>query len=220
MDAEQSLRLSVARHSVYRRVFDWFTPTMRAAFQSANSPEEIPAVERRAGTEWNELFGLPPLETLDDWHAAALAAGFSQSECVGTPFWKLVRGIIGWAILGVRRKETSTESRPRAIRRRAAGKSPRPRPLTSRQTEVIQVVGECKGNLAAAAQRLGRDRKTIKEIYQAGMSKLGKDVTYRKKSDRLIARDRRGQVDVSDIEERRLDEDEELDAARRKFRRR
>jgi hypothetical protein len=117
-------------------------------------------------------------------------------------------------VVGQLRHEVKT-SPPK---RRRQGTAKKPRPLTARQTEVIQIVGECKGNLAQAATRLGRNRKTIVEIYKAGMKKLGKDVSHAKKSDRLIARDRRGQSDVADIDDsRRHDVDEKQ---RRKYRRR
>ena len=97
-----------------------------------------------------------------------------------------------------------------ATKRKKRATSPRKsRPLTPRQTEVIQIVGECKGNIAEAARRLGIDRKTVDEAYKAGMAKLGKDVCRLKKSDRVIARDKRGQLDVSDIDDNRRDSDEE-----------
>ncbi len=91
----------------------------------------------------------------------------------------------------------------KTAKRRRAGKPRKPRPLTPRQTEVIQIVGECKGNIAAAARRFGRDRKTIEEIYRAGMTKLGKTVYHSKDKTRLLARDRRGQETVSEDDDRR-----------------
>lgn len=103
-------------------------------------------------------------------------------------------------------------------KRRRAGKPRKPRPLTARQLEVIETVSECKGNVAQAAKRLGRDRKTIIESYRAGMKKLGKDVLLFKKSDRLVARDRRDQLDVADIDDNRRDDANE--EHRRKYRRR
>ena len=102
-----------------------------------------------------------------------------------------------------------------AKRKRARKKTRKPRPLTARQTEVIQIVGECRGNLAEAARRLGRDRKTVKEAYTAGLAKLGKNAVHIKKSDKLIPRDKRGQADVSDIDDTRRESNEE----HRKYRR-
>jgi transcriptional regulator of acetoin/glycerol metabolism len=50
-----------------------------------------------------------------------------------------------------------------------ASKPRKHRQLTPRQVEVVQVVGECKGNISQAAKRLGRDRATIEESYRAKM---------------------------------------------------
>ena len=44
--------------------------------------------------------------------------------------------------------------------------------LTSRQVEVVQVVGECKGNFAEAGRRLVLDRKTVKQHYNAALKKM------------------------------------------------
>jgi DNA-binding NarL/FixJ family response regulator len=71
----------------------------------------------------------------------------------------------------------------------AAGKrrTPRRRPsttgkrcaLTPKQVEVVQIVGECKGNIAEAARKLGRDPKTIAECFKAATKKLGKEPVKR-----------------------------------------
>ena len=89
----------------------------------------------------------------------------------------------------------------RTTRRRRAGTDRKPRPLTARQAEVIQIVGECKGNVAKAAERLGLHRKTVAEAYKAGLAKLGKTVV--KHATRLFPRDRRGQDDVSEADDMR-----------------
>jgi hypothetical protein len=90
-----------------------------------------------------------------------------------------------------------------ATRKRRAGKPPKPRPLTARQTEVIQIVGNCNGNIAKAAKRLGLNRKTVDEAYRAGMGKLGKTVVTSRDKTRLLARDRRGQCDLSEDDDKR-----------------
>lgn len=90
------------------------------------------------------------------------------------------------------------------IIRRRRGVTQKLRPLTARQAEVIQIVGECKGNIAKAAEKLGRNRKTIDEAYRAGMAKLGKQVIRSKDKTRLFARDRRGQYDVSSDDDQRF----------------
>lgn len=71
------------------------------------------------------------------------------------------------------------------------------RPLTPRQTEVMQVVAENNGNIAAAARALARDPKTVRETYNAGLKKLGRRVLPKAKTIPM-RHDRRGQVDVSE----------------------
>jgi len=61
-----------------------------------------------------------------------------------------------------------------ARRHRRPPLTPKDRPLSTRQAEVVQIVGECKGDLAEAARRLGIDRASLKESYDAGMEKLAK----------------------------------------------
>jgi hypothetical protein len=92
--------------------------------------------------------------------------------------------------LGLAQRQMDTK------RSRRPSKPRKPRPLTARQTEVVQVVGECKGNIAAAAKRLGRDRKTVDETYRAGLAKLGKIPV--KHGTKTLPHDRRGQVNLSD----------------------
>jgi hypothetical protein len=83
--------------------------------------------------------------------------------------------------------------RPR--RRRRPPLDPKIRPVTPKQTEAVQIVGECQGNLAAAARKLGIDRKTLKERYDAACKKLG--IAATKHRTRALPKDRRGQEDVA-----------------------
>ena len=107
-----------------------------------------------------------------------------------------------WILRKLRKlAEEFGDRKPKPSRR--AVRSRKPRPLTPRQVEVVQVVGECKGNVAAAARRLGRDRKTVEESYRAGMTKLGKTVYHSRDKTLLLARDRRGQETVSEGDDRR-----------------
>ena len=93
--------------------------------------------------------------------------------------------------------EAIKPARKKPKRARRPSKPRKPRPLTPRQAEVIQIVGECKGSIAEAAKRLGRDRKTVEEAYRAGMAKLGKTVYRSRDKTRLLPRDKRGQEAVS-----------------------
>jgi DNA-binding NarL/FixJ family response regulator len=76
-----------------------------------------------------------------------------------------------------------------------------PRPLTAKQAEAIQIVGECKGNFAQAADRIGRDRATVRQHYNAGMKKLGR--TAVKHRTQQLPSDKRGQDSVSSDDDRR-----------------
>ena len=86
-------------------------------------------------------------------------------------------------------------------RSRRPSKTSKPRKLTTLQTEAIQIVGEYKGNIAEAARRLNKDRKTIEEAYKSGLAKLGKVAVQR--GTRTFPRDRRGQVDLGQDDDRR-----------------
>jgi hypothetical protein len=46
------------------------------------------------------------------------------------------------------------------------------RPLTPKQAEGLHIVGECQGNFAKAAKKLGKDRKTVEQNYKSGMAKI------------------------------------------------
>jgi hypothetical protein len=96
-------------------------------------------------------------------------------------------------------------------RRKRGGKPRKPMPLTPRQTEVAQIMGECRGNVAEAARRLRRDRKTIEGTYRAAMGKLGKTAYLSKDKTRLLTRDRRGQYDVAEEDDKRRNIDNDDD---------
>ncbi len=101
--------------------------------------------------------------------------------------------------LGARARASKPETKPN--RNRRPSKNRKPRPLTVPQTEAVVMVAECKGNIAEAAQRLGKDRKTVEEAYKAGLAKLGKQAV--KHGTRTLSRDRRGQVEFAKEEDRR-----------------
>ena len=74
--------------------------------------------------------------------------------------------------------------------------------LTAKQLEAMQIVGECKGDIAEAARRLGKDRSTIKQHYDAATAKLGKRPP--KHSTEQHATDRRGQANLATDSDKRL----------------
>jgi len=84
------------------------------------------------------------------------------------------------------REEALAEARalPRPENVKAArGKKPRrtgsrkPRPVTARQAEAMERVGECKGDVTKAAKSMGVTPKTVRELLSAGYAKLGKSAT-------------------------------------------
>ena len=105
--------------------------------------------------------------------------------------------------------EMETNSLARKIRARPAkrkrrpGKPQKPRPLTALQTEAVQIVCECKGNVAKAAKQIGKDRKTVEKAYRAGLGKLGKTAYLSRDKTRLLPRDKRGVDAVSEEDDRR-----------------
>jgi hypothetical protein len=87
-------------------------------------------------------------------------------------------------------------SKVKAVAKKRRTKLPVESRLTPKQAEAVATVASCKGNVAEAAKRLKKDRKTVVESYEKGLEKLGrnnmKHVTKRMKTDR------RGQADLSE----------------------
>ena len=76
------------------------------------------------------------------------------------------------------------------------------RKATERQLEAFVMVQECDGNIAEAARRLGRDRKTVAEHYKKALER-GCESIKRPKT-RALPRDRRGQSAVAVEDDRRF----------------
>ena len=125
---------------------------------------------------------------------AALAAAVELPGLYANPEWAAVK-LDGWAALLAPMAPAAVPASPGPKRRRAT-KPGKVCPLTGCQAETVQIVGECKGDIAAAARRLGKNRKTVEESYKVGLTKLGKAAVKHKTH--LFARDRRGQADVTD----------------------
>ena len=109
-----------------------------------------------------------------------------------------------WGTIEEKHKEVAAELRRRLSAVVKSGKRARTRkrqsnkvrPLTERQVEVMQLVGEYKGNLAAVARQMGLNHKTVRQHYKAAMNKLGQK-SLKHPTTRLPT-DRRGQVNVAD----------------------
>jgi hypothetical protein len=139
-------------------------------------------------------------ELLDPLHAPMRSAELRKlwSACKD-----IVKRIGRQADQGQTQNEAGNGHKKRPIRRRP-GTVKKLRRLTIPQTEAVQIVGECKGNIAEAARRLGKNRKTVEEAYKAGLKKLGKQAVRSRDKTRLFARDRRGQDCISEDDDRRL----------------
>lgn len=91
---------------------------------------------------------------------------------------------------------------PQRPKRRQRKTDAAPRPLTAKQAEAVQIVGECKGNYSEAARRLGvKDPKTVRQHYKAGLRKLGRKAV--KYATQRLPSDKRGQDNVSSDGDRR-----------------
>ncbi len=104
---------------------------------------------------------------------------------------------------------------PKRKRRKRA--SDKPRELTRPQIEAMQLYGECKGNFTEMGRRMGIDRKTAKQHYEAAAKKVGQQAVNPYPKTTTIAHDRRGQADVSEIDDARRETDS---ADARRFKRR
>ena len=142
---------------------------------------------------------VPKTDGFDEllWEQELAALVFERTGLQPTEFYRLsIAGRIPWL-----RRAIKKPSQTRRARR--GTKLRKLRALTSAQTAAIQIVGECKGNIAEAARRLGKDRKTVEESYRTGLLKLNKTAFWNKGKTRLLPRDRRGQEVASDTDDRR-----------------
>jgi predicted DNA-binding protein (UPF0251 family) len=85
-------------------------------------------------------------------------------------------------------------TRPRKRRRKAD----RPvAPLTAKETEAAQLVGEHKGSFASAAHAAGVSRQAMAKRYKKAMAKLGESAARQKRPQtQRLPEDRRGQATI------------------------
>lgn len=74
--------------------------------------------------------------------------------------------------------------------------------LTAKQLEASKLHGECEGNFAEVARRMGIDRKTAVQHIEAAFTKLGKSVPTKAKTI-AFRTDRRGQADIAKSDDHR-----------------
>jgi predicted DNA-binding protein (UPF0251 family) len=59
-------------------------------------------------------------------------------------------------------------------KRRRQSAARKPTPLTAKQAEAMHLVGEHKGNFAAAGRAAGKSRQAMQKLYNKALRKLGK----------------------------------------------
>jgi hypothetical protein len=152
--------------------------------------DEFGTVRERFEALSSQSFPGSPAEQLEAISTATreLIAGLRQEEAWATA----AGGALDATPPGPARQ------RPKERRRRPAAE---PKPLTAKQVEAVQIVGECRGDFAEAARRLKRDRKTIVGHYEAAQEKLGKSAV--KAATQPLPKDRRGQENIADGDDRR-----------------
>jgi DNA-binding CsgD family transcriptional regulator len=89
--------------------------------------------------------------------------------------------------------ETCKPAKQRKRRRSTARK---PTPLTPRQIEVTQLMGEHKGNAGAVAKQMGISPQAVRKLYAKGMRKLGRSAKLLAPWTTGLPLDRRGQANV------------------------
>ena len=57
-------------------------------------------------------------------------------------------------------------------KRRRRKRPAQPKPMTALQLEAYETVSNCKGNFSQAADKLGKNRKTVEQHYNAALAKL------------------------------------------------
>ncbi len=86
--------------------------------------------------------------------------------------------------------------------RRRRRSTQQPKKLTPKQTEALKLHGDCNGNIAEVARRIGKDRKTAEQHVNAAFTKLGQNVPTKAKTTSLKT-DRRGQADIAKSDDHR-----------------
>ena len=182
--------------TVYRRVLaiTWLTTNPGAAPESVGAPKSpYPMPDGAQAWAVTEHDGQWP------WHfneedQLQIEAGNSR-QAIGSflksapaEHWGGGRTWLDVALEAMESAAGGKRGKPQKKRRRQR----EPSELTDKQLEAAQIVGQHKGNIAAAARALGKDYKTVQQHYERAMEKMGKNVLPKPKT-RSLSRDKRGQ---------------------------
>jgi predicted DNA-binding protein (UPF0251 family) len=156
--------------------------------------------------EWFRDTGIPLPRNLEEVAAACEQVGYCPASEITDAGFTIDAALMVLRNFLVRKRENERAARKATAapllskkvpkRRRRPPLARKVRPLTPKQTEAVQIVGECKGSFADAARRMGLDRKTVRQHYYAGMKKMGRAIGKKPKTERL-SQDSRGQATVS-----------------------
>jgi hypothetical protein len=184
---------------------DWPRPGFQAAFHNVNSWEKLCSnyalrlckLADAVGARFPKLF--PDLRLVGcyerwhdvrdfDWDAAEVELRRIEAAALAAR---------------AEGRETVPAGEPSKPQRRRRKRPPMiEKPLTDKQVEAVQIVGECSGNLSEAARRLATDRSALTQRYRAALRKMGKAVV--KHATKRLPTDRRGQATVGERDDSRL----------------
>ena len=140
---------------------------------------ELDAIEQQYEADWKKDTGVVPPQwaTIDDletiaipwWQEQAAMSGIDPNKILDAgekvfPFERIIRGRL--KLLRLQAAATATR------RRRCPPLEKKTPKMTKRQSEVLLLWPECRGNFAEIGRRLRLDPKTVKQHYDAAMKKL------------------------------------------------
>ena len=115
-----------------------------------------------------------------------------RSECLSQAVgsWYRAQAVVFEQLKQLSREPSVSRKGKKRHRARAIERKPTPK-----QVESYSMAMECKGNIAEAARRLGKDRSTVAQSYKAALGKGGK--AFVKQRTRGLPHDGRSQVTVT-----------------------
>ena len=187
---------------------DWFD-AMRPQPEMSNYEKVTAALDC-----WYQLAGVPrlPIKTphafnkrVLDFIAACNGFALAIDEASQSDCWRRLSSNAPQAPPGAAIEPTVARPAPPVAKTPTMRKRRREtvkRPLTERQVESQRLFGECNGNLAEIARRMGLSVKTVRQHLDAGNRKLGRALIT-EATTRAMRHDRRGQADLTAEDDRR-----------------
>jgi hypothetical protein len=152
--------------------------------------------------------GIDRIEVLCDGLGNGTGLTVANVKRLRAVFWQVKRGLLEEAdscslldvasTLEAGPKTADCGKRDSGTRKRRRRVSPKEtNPLTAKEAEAVHLVGEHKGNFAAAGRAAGKSGTAMRKLYEKAMKKLGKSALPSPKTKRLPS-DRRGQPSIAD----------------------